>query len=157
MEYLLPAPSSASGVESLAPAVKKTTIDLEIDLFKRLKQYSLDTDKSVRVIVSEAISEKLSREASRDGSAPSTTRLIKRNPIADGILTELLTFFPEELAVRLLSQKCAEQGLMPEALRPSDVSAVFVESLARPVQLMSPGPRVVEFSRKVELLARGAR
>src|SRR6267143_148510 len=65
------------------------------------------------------------REAAREGPAPSTTRLIKRNPIADSILNELLIFFPEELAVRLLSQKCAEQGVIPEALRPSDVTADF--------------------------------
>jgi hypothetical protein len=141
----------------LARAVKKTTIDLDIDLFKRLKQYSLDTDRSVRTIISEAIAEKLSKEARRDGPTPSTTRLIKRNPLADGILGELLLFFPEELAVRLLSQKCAEHGVVPEALRPSDISSSLVESLARPVEMMSPGPRSVEFSRRIENLARGAR
>lgn len=141
----------------MARAVKKTTIDLDIDLFKRLKQYSLDTDRSVRTIISEAIAEKLSKEARRDGPTPSTTRLIKRNPLADGILGELLLFFPEELAVRLLSQKCAEHGVVPEALRPSDISSSLVESLARPVEMMSPGPRSVEFSRRIENLARGAR
>jgi hypothetical protein len=69
----------------------------------------------------------------------------------------LLLFFPEELAVRLLSQKCAEHGVVPEALRPSDISSSLVESLARPVEMMSPGPRSVEFSRRIENLARGAR
>lgn len=141
----------------MARAVKKTTIDLDIDLFKRLKQHSLDTDRSVRVIVCEAISEKLQRDAAREGPAPSTTRLIKRNPIADGILNELLVFFPEELAVRLLSQRCAEHGVIPEALRPSDVTAAFVESLSRPVELMSPGPRAVEFTRNLETIAKGVK
>lgn len=145
------------GRAGVPPAVKKTTIDLDIDLFKRLKQYSLDTDRSVRTIVSEAISEKLTRDARRDGPAPSPTRLIKRNPIADAVLAELLLFFPEELAVRLFSQKCAEQGVMPEALRPSDLTPAFIDSLAKPVDLMSPGPRAQDFSRKLDQLAKGAR
>jgi hypothetical protein len=140
----------------VARAVKKTTIDLDIDLFKRLKQYSLDTDRSVRDIVSEAIGEKLSRDARRDGAAPATTRLIKRNPVADQVLAELLLFFPEELAVRLFSQKCAENGVMPEALRPSDLTPPFIESLAKPVDLMSPGPRAQEFARKLDTLSKGA-
>ena len=141
----------------MARVVKKTTIDLDIDLFKRLKQYSLDTDRSVRIIVSEAIAEKLSKEARRDGPAPSTTRLIKRNPIADSILAELLLFFPEELAVRLLSQKCAEHGVVPEALRPSDLSTSLIEGLARPVEMMSPGFRAVEFGKRLEGLAKGVK
>ncbi len=141
----------------MARAVKKTTIDLDIDLFKRLKQYSLDTDRSVRTIVSEAIAEKLSRDARREGPTPSTTRLIKRNPIADQVLAELLLFFPEELAVRLFSQKCAEHGVMPEALRPSDLSPTFIESLAKPVDLMSPGPRAQDFAKKLEVLAKGVK
>lgn len=141
----------------MARAVKKTTIDLDIDLFKRLKQYSLDTDRSVRIIVSEAIAEKLSKEARRDGPAPSMTRLIKRNPIADGILAELLLFFPEELAVRLLSQKCAEHGVVPEALRPSDLTPGLIEGLARPVEMMSPGFRATEFGRRLDVLAKGVK
>lgn len=141
----------------MARAVKKTTIDLDIDLFKRLKQYSLDTDRSVRTIVSEAIGEKLSRDARRDGPAPSTTRFIKRNPIADQVLAELLLFFPEDLAVRLFSQKCAEQGVMPEALRPADLTPTFIDSLSKPVDLMSPGSRAQEFSHKLEALAKGAK
>lgn len=137
-------------------AVKKTTIDLDIDLFKRLKQYSLDVDRSVRTIVSEAIAEKLTRDARREGPSPGATRLIKRNPIADAILAELLFFFPEELAVRLFTQKCSEQGVMPEALRPSDLTPPFIEALKKPVGLMSPGARAEEFARKIDQLSRGA-
>lgn len=135
-------------------AVKKTTIDLDIDLFKRLKQFSLDADKSVRVIVSEAIAEKLAREARREGAIPLTGRLIKRNPVADAILTELLTIFPEELAVRLLSQKCAENAITPEGLRPGDLTPTFIDALARPVEMMSP-ERSKEFNHKMHALARG--
>jgi len=141
----------------LGRAVKKTTIDLDIDLFKKLKQYSLDTDQSVRTIVSDAISEKLSRDARRDGAAPATTRLIKRNPVADQVLAELLLFFPEELAVRLFTQKCAENAVVPEALRPSDLTPPFIEALAKPVDLMSPGARSQDFARKLTELAKGAR
>ena len=140
----------------MSRAVKKTTIDLDIDLFKKLKQYSLDTDQSVRNIVSDAIAEKLSRDSKRDGPGPATTRLIKRNPVADHILAELLIFFPEELAVRMFSQKCAENGVMPEALRPSDLTPGFIESLAKPVDLMSPGSRAQEFVKKLGELAKGA-
>lgn len=135
-------------------AVKKTTIDLEIDLFKRLKQFSLDTDRSVRVVVTEAIAEKLAREARREGSVPLTGRLIKRNPVADAVLTELLSIFPEELAVRLLSQKCAEAAVTPEGLRPGDLTPGFIDALARPVEMMSP-ERSREFSRKLHALSKG--
>ena len=141
----------------MSRAVKKTTIDLDIELFKKLKQYSLDTDQSVRTIVSEAISEKLSRDARRDGPAPGMTRLIKRNPVADQVLAELLLFFPEELAVRLFSQKCAENGVMPEALRPSDLTSSFIEALAKPVDLMSPGARSQDFARKLGEIGKGAK
>ncbi len=41
-------------------AVKKTTIDLDLALFRRLKQYALDTDRTIREIVTEALQEKLS-------------------------------------------------------------------------------------------------
>lgn len=140
----------------MSRTVKKTTIDLDLDLFKRLKQYSLDTDQSVRTIVSEAISEKLNRDARRDGPAPGTTRLIKRNPVADTVLVELLTFFPEDLAIRMFTQKCAENGVMPEALRPSDLTPAFIQSLAKTVDLMSPGARAQEFVRKLGELAEGA-
>ncbi len=135
-------------------AVKKTTIDLDIDLFKRLKQYSLDADKSVRVIVSEAINEKLTREARRETGLPSNSRFIKRNPVADAILTELLTIFPEELAVRLLAQKCAENAVTPESLRPDDLTPGFIESLARPVEMMSP-ERSKDFSRRMQAISKG--
>lgn len=138
----------------MARAVKKTTIDLDIDLFKRLKQYSLDADKSVRVIVQEAITEKLAREARREGSLPTSSRFLKRNPVADSILTELLAIFPEELAVRLLAQKCAESAVTPEALRPDDLTPVFIDSLARPVEMMSPG-RSRDFTKRLHEIAKG--
>ena len=32
-------------------SVKKTTIDLDLALFRRLKQYALDTDRTIREIV----------------------------------------------------------------------------------------------------------
>ena len=137
-------------------AVKKTTIDLDVELFKKLKQYSLDTDQSVRTIISEALAEKLARDWKRDGPAPGTARLIKRNPVADQILGELLIFFPEELAVRMFTQKCAEHGVMPEALRPSDLTPDFIAALAKPVDLMSPGSRAQEFHEKLAGLAKGA-
>ena len=77
--------------------------------------------------------------------------------LPDAILAELLFFFPEELAVRLFSQKCSEQGVMPEALRPSDLTPPFIEALRKPVDLMSPGARSEEFSRKLDQLSRGAK
>jgi hypothetical protein len=138
----------------VARAVKKTTIDLDIDLFKRLKQYSLDADKSVRVIVSEAINEKLAREARRDGGLPISGRFIKRNPVADAILNELLSIFPEELAVRLLAQKCAEAAVTPESLRPDDLTPGFIDALARPVEMMSPD-RSRDFSRRMAAISKG--
>ena len=153
-EYLCPGPWALGG-QPTSRAVKKTTIDLDIELFKKLKQFSLDTDRSVRIIVSEAIAEKLSREARQAGPGGAVPgRLIKRNPVADAILSELLSIFPEELAVRLLSQKCAEQAVTPEALRAGDITPGFIESLSRPVEMMSPG-RSHDFSRRLEVISKG--
>jgi hypothetical protein len=138
----------------VARAVKKTTIDLDIDLFKRLKQYSLDADKSVRVIVTEAINEKLAREARRDLTGAGLSRAVRRNTVADAILGELLSIFPEDLAVRLLAQKCAEAAITPEALRPDDLTPHFIESLLRPVQMMNPD-RLHDFSRRMQAISKG--
>ena len=118
-------------------SVKKTTIDLDLALFRRLKQYALDTDRTIREIVTEALQEKLARESQPMDGSPAETRDVESNPLASRVVQEMERVLPHDVAVRMLSQKCVQHGTFLETLSRRQLTKELVDDILNSVQFMA--------------------
>jgi len=118
-------------------SVKKTTIDLDLALFRRLKQYALDTDCTIRDIVTEALQEKLAREAQGIDSTQTSVRDVNSNPLAQRVVQEMERVLPYEVAVRMLSQKCVKHGTFLETLNRRQLTSELIDDILNSVQYMA--------------------
>lgn len=128
-KYLKPIPMGRS--------VKKTTIDLDLALFRRLKQYALDTDRTIREIVTEALQEKLARESQPMDGSPAETRDVESNPLASRVVQEMERVLPHDVAVRMLSQKCVQHGTFLETLSRRQLTSELIDDILNSVQFMA--------------------
>lgn len=118
-------------------SVKKTTIDLDLALFRRLKQYALDTDRTIREIVTEALQEKLAREAQSVDGTPASARDVDSNPLAQRVVQEMERVLPHDVAVRMLSQKCVKHGTFLETVNRRQLSRELIDDILNSVQYMA--------------------
>ncbi len=118
-------------------SVKKTTIDLDLALFRRLKQYALDTDRTIREIVTEALQEKLARESQSIDGAQASTKDVNSNPLAQRVVQEMERVLPHDVAVRMLSQKCVKHGTFLETLNRRQLSRELIDDVLNSVQYMA--------------------
>lgn len=118
-------------------SVKKTTIDLDLALFRRLKQLALDTDRTIREIVTEALQEKLAREAQSTEGTQTSARDVNSNPLAQRVVQEMERVIPHDVAVRMLSQKCIKHGTFLETLNRRQLTRELIDDILNSVQYMA--------------------
>jgi predicted transcriptional regulator len=118
-------------------SVKKTTIDLDLALFRKLKQYALDHDRTIREIVTEALQEKLARETQNSDGAQTSTKDVNNNPLAQRVVQEMERVIPHDVAVRMLSQKCVQHGTFLETLNRRQLSHDLIDDILNSVQYMA--------------------
>jgi predicted transcriptional regulator len=118
-------------------SVKKTTIDLDLALFRRLKQYALDTDRTIRDIVTEALQEKLAREAQATEGSPATIKDLDENPLAHRVVQEIEQVVPRELAIRMLEQKCLKHDIFLETLTRKQLTRELVDDVLLAIHHMA--------------------
>ncbi len=118
-------------------SVKKTTIDLDLALFRRLKQYALDTDRTIREIVTEALQEKLARETQTMEGTQTPARDVETNPLAHRVVQELERIVPNDIALRLVSQKCVKHGTFLETLSRRQLSRELIDDIVNSIAHMA--------------------
>ncbi len=123
-------------------AVKKTTIDLDLALFRRLKQYALDTDRTIREIVTEALQEKLTRETQSSEGVQTPVKDLDDNPLAHRVVQEVERVMPRELAVRMLSQKCVKHDAFLETLTRRQLTKELVDDVLLSLHHMADDRRI---------------
>ncbi len=123
-------------------SVKKTTIDLDLALFRRLKQYALDTDRTIRDIVTEALQEKLAREAQATVGTQAPVKDLEENPLAHRVVQEVERVMPRELAVRMLSQKCLKHDAFLETLSRKQLTRELVDDILLSIHHMADEKQV---------------
>jgi hypothetical protein len=123
-------------------AVKKTTIDLDLALFRRLKQYALDTDRTIREIVTEALQEKLARETQATEGGQTPVKDLDDNPLAHRVVQEIERIMPKELAVRMLSQKCVKHDLFLETLTRRQLTKELIDDVLSSLHHMADDRRI---------------
>lgn len=125
-------------------SVKKTTIDLDLALFRRLKQYALDTDRTIRDIVTEALQEKLAREAQSSEGSPTTIKDLDENPLAHRVVQEIEQIVPRELAIRMLEQKCLKHDIFLETITRKQLTRELVDDVLLAIHHMADERQVAD-------------
>ncbi len=125
-------------IYAMSEGRKRTTIDLDISLYKRLKQHAVLTGKSMKDFISEAIEEKLDREIKHN--TPS-------NPYASTILEHMERITSKTIARALLEEKCKNYGIHMEELNRHTFSDEMMEDILSSIALISPA-RNVEYLRE---------
>ena len=123
-------------------SVKKTTIDLDLALFRRLKQYALDHDRTIREIVTEALQEKLAREAQSANGTQTSAKEVDSNPLAQRVVQEMERVIPHDVAVRMLSTKCVQHGTFLETLNRRQLNRELIDDILNSVQYMADDRQV---------------
>ena len=129
--------SSASGNVGVLVKSKKyrrTTIELDEGLYKRVKALAIEKDKTLREVISEALEEKLREEEAKKEAENSD---FLGNPLAKRIIEEMERFISKEAAILLLRTKCEKRGVTPGDIRADIINDDFLESLCNSMKYIS--------------------
>lgn len=114
------------GARLTSKKYRRTTIELEEALYKRVKALAVEKDTTLREIISEALEEKLKQEEEKMESKNSD---ILSNPFARKIIREMEKFISRDAAVLLLRSKCEKRGIDPAKIDEEALNDEFIESL----------------------------
>jgi len=120
--------------------VVKTTIEIDKELYIRMKEEVARSSSSIREFVSKAAIERLIRN---EPDAPSNPKIEENklldNPFAIKVLAVLEHEVPNPFSVVLLISKLKKAGIERDVFSAAYLSDAFIRELVRPVDFLS-GP-----------------
>lgn len=114
---------------------KRTTIELDEQLYKRTKALAVEKDRTMRDIISEALEEKLAREEEKKETIDSD--FLRDNPVSNRIVKTLEKFISRDAAMLLFTKKCDSRGYDPFLISSDIISDEFLISLCNAVTNLS--------------------
>ncbi len=105
---------------------RRTTIELDENLYRRVKKLAVERDKTLRDIITEALEDKLRKEEELMETSNSD---FMKNKIARKIVKEMERFISSDTAMVLFKSKCQMMGLNPVDIGEEDISYDLLRSL----------------------------
>jgi hypothetical protein len=129
-----------------APVIK-TTIEIDKNLYLKMKEEVARSNSSIRDFLSQAAREKLTHEEKPVAVVTSSVNRIEKaiqdNPFMKKVLGVLEQEVRPPFNLALLLAKLEDLDIKPEEFSPSDLSDEFLKSLVKPVDALS-GPVVAK-------------
>ncbi len=122
------------GVTLTSKKNRRTTIELDEGLYKRVKALALERDMTMKEIISEALEEKLKKEEERKEASNSD---FLGNPVVRKVVGEMERFISREAAMLLFRTKCEKRGINPAHITEDDLTEEFLESLCTGMKFLS--------------------
>lgn len=111
----------------------RTTVVLNVELLKKLKEYSAETGKNMRQIMSEAIESKIQGELDPKHKRSSQSARFEKNVFAQKMLDELKEIVTPKTAEIIIIQKCEEHGLSVNKLSKKTATPELVKGICMSV------------------------
>jgi len=102
-------------------SIRRTTVDFDADLFKRLKEYAIRHDKTMREVITEAVIEKLAREGVEDVKAEAF----------DDVVETLERYISRSIAERVVERVCQDLGKDHTSLKYEDIDSDFARRIEK--------------------------
>lgn len=122
------------GVNLASKKYRRTTIELDESLYRRIKKLAVEKDKTLRDIITEALEEKLRKEEELMEAFNSD---FMRNKIAKKIVKAMENFISEEAAKILFKTKCENIGINPTDISADDITHEFIHSICNSMRHIS--------------------
>ena len=106
---------------------------LDDELFKKLKEYSADSGKKIRDILTEAIEAKILKDLDAKNKRSSQSATIEKNRHAQKMLVELERFLTPKTAEVVLIQKCEKHGFSVRELSEKKITSDFIKDICKSV------------------------
>jgi hypothetical protein len=125
-----------------APVIK-TTIEIDKNLYLKMKEEVARSNSSIRDFLTNAAREKLTHEDKQLDKETSSVSTIERAIQNNTFMKKVLGVLEQEVRppfnLALLLTKLEDLDIKPEEFSPSDLSDEFLQSLVKPVDALS-GP-----------------
>jgi hypothetical protein len=118
----------------LAKKYRRTTIELDENLYKRVKALAVEKDLTLREIISEALEEKLKREEEK---AEASNSDFMGNKLASKLVKAMSKLITKEGAMLLFKSKCEKRGINPANISEEDITDDFIVSLCNGMRYIS--------------------
>ncbi len=114
---------------------RRTTIEIDEQLYKRIKALAVEKDRTMRDIISEALEEKLAHEEEKKDTMDSD--FLRENPISKKIVGTMEKFISGDAALLLFVKKCESRGYNPSLIGREMLSDEFLLSLCNGMRYLS--------------------
>lgn len=114
------------GVNLASKKYRRTTIELDENIYRRVKKLAIERDKTLRDIITEALEDKLRKEEELMEASNSD---FMSNKLASKIVKEMERFISSDTAMVLFKSKCQMMGLNPTEISEDDISYDLIRSL----------------------------
>ncbi len=119
----------------VAKKYRRTTIELDVTLYKRVKALAVEKDMTLREIISEALEEKLAQEEEKNDAMNSD--FLRENPLSKKIVRAMETFISRDAAILLFIKKCESRNYDPYTITREMVTEDFLSSLCNGIRHLS--------------------
>ena len=112
---------------------RRTTIELDENLYKRIKSLAVERDITMREMITEALEEKLAEEEKK---SPKDS-IFKSDSISSRIIERMEKYISRDAAIVLFIRKCEDFGYDPVYLMEEDLTDDFFSSICKAIMHIS--------------------
>ena len=131
---------------------EKTTI--EIDNIRELKQHALDTNKTLKQLINEAINEKIARERNQlhKGDFQSQVRPVQNNRINvnEGNISELKRTLTNAGLLTIVEKECSRHNVTIKELSPRTITPQLLSDIHTAITLVFDDETADQIIHKIE-------
>ena len=113
---------------------RRTTIEMPDELYKKIKARAIEKDMTLRQFITEALEEKLEREASTSADSGSIAR---SGSLSSKLIKVMQRFISPDAAVTLLIRKCEQFGYDPMYLESEHIDDSFLKELCHSMMYLA--------------------
>jgi len=112
-------------------AVVKTTVEIDRDIYLRLRDEAIRKKRTIKEVINEAVKESLlGKDAMAREELETLRQLLPHNDLSLQIVGILERTMPRTTSLVVFNEKCKRHGLDPRILKAKEVPIHFIEDLS---------------------------
>ena len=136
---------------------EKTTI--EIDNIRELKQHALDTSKTLKQLINEAINEKIQRErnqirkndfSTQPRSQPLPPQKMESSGITENNISELKRILANAGLLTIVEKECSRHNLLLKDLTPNSITPQLISDIHTAIKLVFDDETADQIIQRIE-------
>lgn len=136
---------------------EKTTI--EIDNIRELKQHALDTSKTLKQLINEAINEKIHRERDKirkndfsmqQRPQPIPSRTMESTNITESNISELKRILANAGLLTIVEKECSRHNLLLKDLAPNTITPQLISDIHTAIKLVFDDETADQIIQRIE-------